>query len=60
MHVCCVVIVLMQVGPSGKVVGIDHIDDLVHSSIKNVQADDPELLASGRIKLVGKGSMHTV
>ncbi|XP_065144432.2 l-isoaspartyl protein carboxyl methyltransferase, like [Paramisgurnus dabryanus] len=41
-----------MVGPSGKVVGIDHIDELVQSSIKNVQADDPELLASGRIKLV--------
>lgn len=49
-------IVFMQVGPSGKVVGIDHIDELVQSSIKNVQADDPDLLASGRIKLVGKGS----
>ncbi|XP_016382416.1 protein-L-isoaspartate(D-aspartate) O-methyltransferase-like isoform X1 [Sinocyclocheilus rhinocerous] len=41
-----------MVGPSGKVVGIDHIDELVQASVKNVQADDPELLAFGRIKLV--------
>ncbi|XP_016323490.1 protein-L-isoaspartate(D-aspartate) O-methyltransferase-like isoform X2 [Sinocyclocheilus anshuiensis] len=43
---------ILQVGPSGKVVGIDHIDELVQASVKNVQADDPELLASGQIKLV--------
>lgn len=41
-------------GPSGRVVGIEHIDELVQMSIKNVQADDPELLTSGRIKLVGE------
>ncbi|XP_019204483.1 l-isoaspartyl protein carboxyl methyltransferase, like isoform X3 [Oreochromis niloticus] len=39
-------------GPTGRVVGIEHIDELVQMSIKNVQADDPELLSSGRIKLV--------
>lgn len=38
-------------GPSGRVVGIDHIDELVQMSIKNVQADDPDLLSSGRIRL---------
>jgi len=37
------------------VVGIEHIDELVQASMKNVQADDPELLSSGRIKLVGEG-----
>ncbi|KAM4625162.1 l-isoaspartyl protein carboxyl methyltransferase, like isoform 3-T3 [Polymixia lowei] len=42
----------LDVGPSGKVVGIEHIDELVRMSVKNVQADDPELLSSGRIKLV--------
>lgn len=41
-----------MVGPSGKVVGIEHIDALVQTSMKNVHADDPELLSSGRIKLV--------
>lgn len=35
-------------------VGIEHIEELVQMSIKNVQADDPELLTSGRIKLVGE------
>lgn len=44
----------MQTGPTGRVIGIEHIDELVQMSIKNVQADDPELLSSGRIKLVGE------
>lgn len=35
-------------------VGIEHIDELVQMSIKNVKADDPELLTSGRIKLLGE------
>ncbi|KAK0153049.1 Protein-L-isoaspartate(D-aspartate) O-methyltransferase [Merluccius polli] len=41
-----------MVGPGGKVVGIEHIDELVRMSVKNVQADDPELLSSERIKFV--------
>ncbi|XP_056152036.1 l-isoaspartyl protein carboxyl methyltransferase, like [Lampris incognitus] len=41
-----------MVGPSGKVVGIEHINELVQMSARNVQGDDPELLSSGRIKLV--------
>lgn len=44
----------MQVGPTGKVVGIEHIEELVQASVKNVQTDDPELLTSGGIKLVGE------
>ncbi|KAM3594763.1 uncharacterized protein V6R79_013877 [Siganus canaliculatus] len=39
-------------GPTGRVVGIEHIDKLVQMSIKNVQADDPELLSTGRIKFI--------
>lgn len=35
-------------------VGIEHIDELVQRSIKNVQADDPELLSSGRVRFIGK------
>ncbi|XP_027028169.2 l-isoaspartyl protein carboxyl methyltransferase, like [Tachysurus fulvidraco] len=47
-----------MVGPTGKVVGIEHIEELVQASVKNVQADDPELLTSGRIKLmVGDGRL---
>nr|XP_020446406.1 protein-L-isoaspartate(D-aspartate) O-methyltransferase-like isoform X2 [Monopterus albus] len=45
-------------GPSGRVVGIEHINELVQMSIKNVQADDPELLSSGRIRfVVGDGRL---
>ncbi|XP_069773363.1 l-isoaspartyl protein carboxyl methyltransferase, like isoform X2 [Narcine bancroftii] len=45
-----------MVGPSGMVVGIDHIPQLVERSIHNVQADDPRLLDRGRLKLmVGDG-----
>ncbi|XP_014843344.1 PREDICTED: protein-L-isoaspartate(D-aspartate) O-methyltransferase-like isoform X1 [Poecilia mexicana] len=39
-------------GLTGRVVGIEHIEELVQKSIKNVQSDDPELLSSGRIRLV--------
>jgi protein-L-isoaspartate(D-aspartate) O-methyltransferase len=45
--------VFVQVGETGKVVGIDHIDGLVDMSIKNIKSDKPELLSSGRVKLVG-------
>lgn len=44
--------VARMTGPTGRVVGIDHIDELVEMSVKNVQADDPELLSSGRIRFV--------
>ncbi|XP_008306458.1 l-isoaspartyl protein carboxyl methyltransferase, like isoform X2 [Cynoglossus semilaevis] len=45
-------------GPSGRVVGIEHIDELVKMSIRNVQTDEPELLSSGRVRLVvGDGRM---
>uniref|UniRef100_A0A8C4ZCC3 Protein-L-isoaspartate(D-aspartate) O-methyltransferase n=1 Tax=Gadus morhua TaxID=8049 RepID=A0A8C4ZCC3_GADMO len=47
-----------MVGADGKVVGIEHIDALVRTSVKNVQADDPELLSSGRIQfVVGDGRL---
>lgn len=39
-------------GPTGRVVGIEHIDELVKMSVKNVQADDPDLISSGRIRFV--------
>lgn len=41
-------------------VGIEHINELVQMSIKNVQADDPELLTSGRIELVGECCLFKV
>lgn len=48
----------VQVGPTGKVVGIEHIEELVRAAVRNIQADDPELLTSGRIKLEGENSIH--
>uniref|UniRef100_A0A8D0GVS2 Protein-L-isoaspartate O-methyltransferase n=1 Tax=Sphenodon punctatus TaxID=8508 RepID=A0A8D0GVS2_SPHPU len=45
-----------MMGPTGKAVGVEHIEALVHESIRNVQEDDPTLLSSGRVKLlVGDG-----
>ncbi|XP_067414089.1 protein-L-isoaspartate(D-aspartate) O-methyltransferase-like isoform X2 [Emydura macquarii macquarii] len=45
-----------MLGPTGKAVGIEHIEELVHESIRNVRKDDPTLLTSGRVKfLVGDG-----
>lgn len=45
-----------MVGSTGKAVGIEHIEELVHESIQNVREDDPTLLSSGRLKfLVGDG-----
>ncbi|KAJ8291124.1 hypothetical protein GJAV_G00021660 [Gymnothorax javanicus] len=41
-----------MVGPTGRVVGIEHIDELVQGSLRNIRADDPELLTSERIKIV--------
>lgn len=41
-------------GPTGKAVGVEHIRELVNESIRNVQEDDPTLLSSGRVKLVGE------
>ncbi|KAL2792816.1 protein-L-isoaspartate(D-aspartate) O-methyltransferase isoform 4 [Daubentonia madagascariensis] len=47
-----------MVGGSGKVIGIDHIKELVDDSINNVRKDDPTLLSSGRVQLVvGDGRM---
>uniref|UniRef100_A0A8C9F511 Protein-L-isoaspartate(D-aspartate) O-methyltransferase n=1 Tax=Pavo cristatus TaxID=9049 RepID=A0A8C9F511_PAVCR len=43
-----------MVGPKGQVVGIDHIKELVDDSINNVKKDDPTLLSSGRVKLIGE------
>lgn len=44
----------LMVGESGQTVGIDHIPELVEFSRKNVLCDKPELLESGRLKLIGK------
>ncbi|NWW33372.1 PIMT methyltransferase, partial [Panurus biarmicus] len=41
-----------MIGPTGRAVGVEHIKELVHESIRNVQEDDPALLSSGRVRLV--------
>ncbi|XP_024912619.1 protein-L-isoaspartate(D-aspartate) O-methyltransferase isoform X1 [Cynoglossus semilaevis] len=41
-----------MVGPRGKVIGIDHIKELVDDSINNVNKDDPSLITSGRVTLI--------
>lgn len=46
-------------GEKGRCVGIDHIKELVDSSIRNVRTDKPELLNSGRVKLVGKSCVKS-
>ena len=45
---------LLQVGPSGKVVGIDHVPELVQKSIDNVSKAHKHILDDGRLQLVGK------
>ena len=39
-------------GPNGKVIGIDHIQELVDWSEKNIRKNHGDLIDSGRIKLV--------
>eukprot|EP00062_Callorhinchus_milii_P020966 gi/632977195/ref/XP_007905213.1/ PREDICTED: protein-L-isoaspartate(D-aspartate) O-methyltransferase-like [Callorhinchus milii] len=41
-----------MVGPIGKVVGVEYIEELVNISIKNVKSDNASLLSSGRAKLI--------
>lgn len=43
----------LMMGPNGRAIGIDHIPELVDKSIKNVEKDKPNLLASQRVKFVG-------
>lgn len=51
---CGIPFCLLHVGPEGKVVGIDHIKELVDDAINNVKKDDPSLITSGRVTLKGK------
>jgi hypothetical protein len=41
-------------GPDSKVYGIDYIEPLVQLSERNINADDKDLITSGRIKLYTK------
>lgn len=42
----------LMVGETGKAVGIDHIEELVNWANDNVNKDQPQLLESGRVKIV--------
>lgn len=44
----------LMCGDTGKAVGIDHIPELIEFATKNIRNDRPELLDSGRIKLIGE------
>lgn len=50
-HLC---VLASQVGPKGKVIGIDHIKELVDDSLTNVKKDDPNFITSGRVTLMGE------
>lgn len=41
-----------MVGETGKVYGIDHMDQLVKDSIANIKKGNPDLLAKERVKLI--------
>ncbi|XP_068632311.1 protein-L-isoaspartate(D-aspartate) O-methyltransferase isoform X2 [Battus philenor] len=48
----------IMLGENGSVVGIDHIPELVQLATKNIKNGNPDLLKSGRIKLiVGDGRL---
>lgn len=47
-------IVFAQVGTTGRVIGIDHIKELVDESKINVKKEHEQLLSSGQLKLIGK------
>lgn len=43
-----------MVGPRGRVIGIDHIPELIEISTKNVSEDCPHFIKEERVKFVGK------
>ena len=45
---------ILQVGETGKVYGIDHIDQLVKDSLANIKKGNPDLLEKDKIKVVCK------
>lgn len=46
-----------MVGPTGTVVGIEHHRELVEMSKRNIARDQPGLLESGNVIIVGKCSL---
>ncbi|XP_045768515.1 protein-L-isoaspartate(D-aspartate) O-methyltransferase isoform X1 [Maniola jurtina] len=41
-----------MLGETGRVIGVEHISELVTLATKNIKADNPDLLTSERVKLV--------
>ena len=47
----------LMVGPEGRVIGIDHVEDLKWFAIKNIRKDHPQLLSDGTVKIeIGRAS----
>ena len=44
----------LLVAPKGKAIGIDHIQELVDFSKRNIQQDQPDLLRDGVVEFVGE------
>ncbi len=44
---------MIKVGEKGLAVGIDHIPELVNMSVANIRKDQPGLLESNRVKMIG-------
>ena len=43
-----------MVGSRGRVIGIDHIPELIEMSMRNVREDCPHFIKEGRVKFIGK------
>ncbi|KAL1462732.1 hypothetical protein WDU94_014545 [Cyamophila willieti] len=41
-----------MVGPTGKVIGVEHIPQLIEDSLRNISKGNKDLLDSGRVKIV--------
>jgi protein-L-isoaspartate(D-aspartate) O-methyltransferase len=42
----------MMVGSNGKSIGLEHIDGLVTTSIKNINNWNPNMIENGQIKMI--------
>ena len=47
-------LLVVEVGESGCAVGLEHIRELNDQAIKNVNKDHSDLLATERMRLIGK------
>ncbi|XP_008468543.1 protein-L-isoaspartate(D-aspartate) O-methyltransferase [Diaphorina citri] len=41
-----------MVGPTGKVIGVEHIPELIEASLRNISKGNKDLLDSGRVRIV--------